>query len=72
MTGDAIFAIAYAFGMVMCGFGIYLGFVYEEEEPWILSLVPGFAGFLFFPLMNTLIGAAIIFYMVYRWSGSKK
>lgn len=72
MTGDAIFEIAYAFGMVMCGLGIYLGFAYEEEEPWLLGLAPGFAGFLIFPVMNTLIGGILLFYMVYKWAESKK
>lgn len=59
-TADAAFSISMLFGVGTCGYGIYYAISKDPYGNW-LTHVPALAGFMFFPLVNCLLGLAVLY-----------
>lgn len=62
---DSLFGLAWSFGAVMCAYGLHRGFK-DISSGWG-SCIPGFAGFMIFPLINTIIGIFVVYQVLKEW-----
>lgn len=64
--GDVAFAVVYTFGFGMCIHAIWTGFSDLDRSEVNIELLPGIAGFAVFPLINTMIGCALLAFWLTR------
>lgn len=63
---DIWVATLYLFGLLMCLHAVYVIFADIGGSPLCPGFAPGFAGFAFFPVINTLIGIVLLAFWLRR------
>ena len=60
---DLAFSALYLFGLIMCAFGVW--WAMSDRQPYSArsALCVLFGGFMLFPLLNTILGVALIIHL---------